>query len=142
MNPPRAVELLRWVLLLPVSFFAFCLTFYVGMRVYSYVEEHYCTPAHFWNGMCYDSSADAAMELVYRIFAGIAPLAVGLSAVAMAPAHRLKVAWAAWLAGNALLAAMAVRSESAEPLAVAAASGTFGVLAITAWLRRRAARPD
>jgi len=137
-RPLTPVAWTRWLLVVPAAFFAFGLVFWLGMHAYRFAEEHYCNPAHYWNGMCYDASADAALGYVYLACATIAPLAVGLAAGAMAPSRRLEVAWLAWLAGSAMLASMVIDQGPRTEVLAAGLSGLLGVLAITAYLRVRA----
>jgi len=138
MSPRLAyVAWTRWLLVVPAALFAFCVVFWLGTHAYGFVEQHYCNPQHYWNDMCYDGSADVAIGYLYLACATIAPLVVGLAAVAMAPSRKLAVAWTAWAAGSALLLSMVVEQGPRNEVLAAGLSGLVGVLAITAYLRLR-----
>ena len=124
---------LRWLLTIPASILAWFVTAFVGMLFHGYAERAWCPPEEFISGYCMNKVAQARIDYLITIFAGLSAVAVIGAATAMAPARKLLVAWCAF--GIGVLWAASVAFGSREFYS-AVLLGALTCLAFSVYLRR------
>lgn len=121
-------SIIRWALLVPTTLASWFFIFFVGMVSYSFIFQ--CARTGFVYGTCI---LEEGQEIFMGIFAGLSALVPIIIAAAIAPAHKIKIAWATFFVG-ASLAAIINKPE----LYAAIISGFLSALVIGIYWRGRA----
>ena len=125
---PWAV-ILRWILLVPVTYASWLAIVFLTMVAVSSTEKALCPADQFISGVCGDASVRVIADRLLLFGAALSAVTVVAVSAAIAPSHRVIVAWIAYGIG----AAIALRFAAFVPESIAAlVGGLLAVLTLTA----------
>ena len=124
-------RVLRWIALLPVAVAGWYLAMVLGMMTLGLVDQ-FCPEGLMVSGQCTAGWYDWVQGAIFYLFIALSAVLVVLLAALIAPAHRRRVAWVAFLLGAAMAVLMALLTPSFVDLLAALVAG----LATALWVQR------
>lgn len=134
----RAVQILRWIAIFPGIYVSWHLSLIVGMALLA-IAEAFCPKDQMVSGLCVAPWFFWIEDAIFLFCAALATALVVASAAFIAPAHRVRVAWVAFIGGCLVAGYLGWSTDAFMELAAAVASGLVTALAIDR--REQRARP-
>ena len=132
----RAVYILRWIAILPAIYVSWHLSLIAGMALLA-IAEAFCPEDQMVSGLCVAPWFFWVEDAIFLFCAALAAALVVASAAFIAPAHRVRVAWMAFIGGCLIAAFLGWSTGAFKELAAAVISGLVAALLIS-WRDRRA----
>ena len=131
----KVLNLLRWLLLLPVTIGTWYGVFFLGLVCYISLEKYLCTPSLHESFICENGFSGPLMQAIPHIFVALSAVAVVVVATLCAPDYKRHTASAAFFCGTIVAVLMGWNTQAWSLVAAAVAGGLFAVAAVGIRLR-------
>jgi hypothetical protein len=130
MQAVRNRYVLRWLLVGPAAIAAWYLVFIVGLFTHGFLDEALCPAGEMESGMCMNRRVRLTLGILVHVFVALSAVAVVSTAVAVAPSHRNRTAWVAFVTGSVVAVAFGIAAWAYTEAVAAAAAGLLTVIAV------------
>jgi hypothetical protein len=133
----KMIPVLRWILFIPAAIAAWFFVFWSGFSTYRLAEQSWCPPEDLKSGFCENITTKFWLAVLMHAFTGLSAAAVGVTAVAVAPAHKERVVWFTLAAGILAACLLVAGSRDWSLFGAASLAGVLSALVIVHLLRKR-----
>jgi hypothetical protein len=129
--------MVRWLLVVPAAIAAWYLVFVVGIFTHGFLEEALCPAGEMESGMCMNRRVRLILAILVHLFVALSAAAVVSTAAAVAPSHRTRMAWIAFVGGSLVAVAFGIAAWAYTEALAAVASGLLTAVTISRYPRAR-----